>query len=92
MLLIVPYAHNFSNGANFHIILLYSLDAKYKQLGMARQLAMPLHMSWSTACVMHTKFKCTKIYFAGIMIDYTKISTYEHFPLYGVCKPVSSHQ
>ena len=37
-------------------------NKKFRQLGMARPVAMPLRMSRSTANVMHTKLKCTKIY------------------------------
>ena len=46
---------------------------------MARQVAMPLRMSRSTVHVMHTKFKYTKVYLTGVLVDYTapmKISCY----------------
>ena len=32
----------------------------------------------------HTKFKNTKIYSNGVLVNHTKISTNENFPLYGI--------
>ena len=34
--------------------------------------------------VDHAKFKTTKIYSQGILVDYSKICTNENFPLYGI--------
>ena len=34
--------------------------------------------------VDHAKFKTTKIYSQGILVNYTKICTNENFPLYGI--------
>ena len=33
----------------------------------------------------HTKLKSTKIYSKGVLVNHTKISTNESFPLYGIC-------
>ena len=33
----------------------------------------------------HTKLKNTKIYSKGVLVNHTKISTNESFPLYGIC-------
>ena len=32
----------------------------------------------------HTKLKNTKIYSKGVLVNHTKISTNENFPLYGI--------
>ena len=40
--------------------------------------------------VDHAKFKTTKIYSQGILVDYTKICTNENFPLYGIRKLAGS--
>ena len=44
------------------------------------------------SCSKHTKLKNTKIYSKGVLVNHTKISTNENFPLYGntaVCSLVS---
>ena len=43
--------------------------------------------------VDHAKFKTTKIYSQGILVNYTKICTNENFPLYGatICELVNYH-
>ena len=41
----------------------------------------------------HTKLKSTKIYSKGVLVNHTKISTNENFPLYGKAnfRPRSLH-
>ena len=91
----VTLSSNLSSKLQSASMPLYTIRHFSKQLGVIFSPSHGMSVSYSAnhmaiepaacACTLadHAKFKTTKIYSPGILVNYMKICTNENFPLYG---------
>ena len=78
--------HEYPNTIHMYTTEVVLIQINIFQLKMLKNSPKLIHVAnlRHARAVDHAKFKTTKMYSQGILVDYSKFCTNENFPLYGI--------